>query len=110
MRLRFLMGYDGPFRLWVDAKPVYCDLTGANPCFADQGEKRISLGRGRHRITVAMDVDEGPGVGFHAPFHPRRRPSGAAREKSLRRAQLQDLDTTPWIIEPIFSAKAAVQH
>jgi hypothetical protein len=68
MRLRFLMGYDGPFRLWVNGKTLFEDLSGANPCYADQGDKKISLAAGTHRITVAMDIDEGRAWGFMLRF------------------------------------------
>ena len=68
MRLRFLMGYDGPFRLWVDGRILFEDIHGTNPCFADQSEKSIALSVGSHRITVAMDLAEGKTWGFLLRF------------------------------------------
>jgi hypothetical protein len=68
MKLRFLMGYDGPFRLWVDGKPLFQNLKGINPCFADESKKSISLGAGVHRITVAMDLNGGLAWGFFLRF------------------------------------------
>ena len=68
MKVLFLMGYDGPFRLWLDGKLHFEDLAGTNPCFADQSEKRIALSSGPHRITVGMDLDGGKAWGFFLRF------------------------------------------
>ena len=68
MKLRFLLGYDGPFRLWVNEKPFYQDLKGTNPALADQKKKSIALPAGRHRVTVAMDTNGGLAWGFFLRF------------------------------------------
>lgn len=68
MRLEILMGYDGPFRLWLDGKPFFADINGTNPAFPDQGRKGISLKAGRHDITVAMDLNVGRAWGFFLRF------------------------------------------
>jgi sialate O-acetylesterase len=39
MRLEFRFGYDGPFRCWIDGRPVYIDSAGINPCLPDKGAK-----------------------------------------------------------------------
>lgn len=68
MRLDFLMGYDGPFRLWLDGKPFFANLKGTNPAFADQSQKGASLKAGRHEITVGMDLNNGGTWGFFLRF------------------------------------------
>jgi hypothetical protein len=80
MKLRFLMGYDGPFRLWLDEKPFFQDLKGANPALPDAQKKSVALPAGRHRITVAMDINNGLAWGFFLRF---------IRE-DVSRAQLND--------------------
>lgn len=67
-KLALLMGYDGPFRLWVDGKPFFQDLKGTNPCFPDQSKVKILLKAGTHRITVAMDLNGGVAWGFFLRF------------------------------------------
>jgi sialate O-acetylesterase len=64
MELEFLLGYDGPFRLWLDGKPFYTDLTGINPCIADEFSKTAKLSAGEHTVTVAMDLNGGVAWGF----------------------------------------------
>jgi sialate O-acetylesterase len=68
MTLRVLMGYDGPFRLWLDGKPFFTDLDGQNPCIPDKSEKAIKLGRGVHDIRIGMDVLRGYSWGFFLRF------------------------------------------
>jgi len=64
MTVNFMMGYDGPFRLWVNEKPVFDDLTATNPCVPDKGRRQIKLPAGCHRVTVAMDINDGKAWGF----------------------------------------------
>ena len=63
-KLEFLMGYDGPFRLWLDGKPLFNALHGTNPCLPDEGSKTAALKAGSHRLTVAMDTNGGRAWGF----------------------------------------------
>jgi len=64
MRLEFLMGYDGPFRLWLDGKPFYQDLKGINPIIMDEKRRLVSLPAGTHDLRVAMDINQGLAWGF----------------------------------------------
>ena len=64
MKLEFLMGYDGPFRLWLDGKPFFDALRGTNPCLPDESSKTAALKAGSHWITVAMDTNGGRAWGF----------------------------------------------
>lgn len=61
MHLEFRFGYDGPFRLWIDQKPFFTDLKGAVPAKVDGSQKAIKLAAGRHRLTVAMEVNKASG-------------------------------------------------
>lgn len=81
MKLRVLMGYDGPFRLWLDGKPFFADLEGVNPCLPDKAEKTIALKRGVHDIHIGMDLAHGRSWGFFLRFArkditPKQRVSG----------------------------------
>ncbi|CAM2767838.1 sialate O-acetylesterase [Rariglobus hedericola] len=64
MKLEFLLGYDGPFRMWIDGKPFYTDIGGINPCLADEFSKTTTLPAGEHTLTVAMDLACGASWGF----------------------------------------------
>ncbi|MDD5263139.1 MAG: sialate O-acetylesterase, partial [Methylacidiphilales bacterium] len=68
MRLNFLMGYDGPFRLWIDGKSHFINMNGTNPCFADESNKPASLSAGTHLIQVGMDLNHGGAWGFFLRF------------------------------------------
>lgn len=64
MDLKFLLGYDGPFRMWVNGKRFFQDLLGTNPAVADSQNQTAKLPAGRHRVTVAMDLNDGKAWGF----------------------------------------------
>lgn len=64
MRLEFLTGYDGPFRLWIDGKSFFINMGGTNPCLPDESGKTITLGAGTHRVDVGMDINRGNAWGF----------------------------------------------
>jgi sialate O-acetylesterase len=68
MKLVFLMGYDGPFRLWLDGKPFFDAVHGANPCLPDEGSKIAALKAGIHQITIGMDTNGGRTWGFFLRF------------------------------------------
>lgn len=64
MKLELLMGYDGPFRLWLDGKPFFKNMEGINPCTPDESGKTASLNAGTHDIHVGMDLNDGRAWGF----------------------------------------------
>ncbi|HSI07716.1 MAG: sialate O-acetylesterase [Rariglobus sp.] len=64
MKLEFLIGYDGPFRMWIDGAPFYTDIGGINPCLADEFSTTTTLPAGEHTLTVAMDLADGSSWGF----------------------------------------------
>lgn len=72
--LEFLMGYDGPFRLWLDGKPFFTNAHGGNPCIADESGKPARLSAGTHEIVVGMDIVQGRSWGFFLRFRlPKQR-------------------------------------
>jgi len=68
MQLRFLMGYDGPFRVWLNGKPFFKDMAGTNTCVLDEGVKLARLKPGIHDIQIGMDTRGGRSWGFFLRF------------------------------------------
>jgi sialate O-acetylesterase len=68
MKLQFLMGYDGPFKLWLNRETFFTDMGGINPCLPDKGQKVIELDRGTHDIRIGMDLAGGKTWGFFLRF------------------------------------------
>ena len=64
MKIEFRLGYDGPFRVWIDGEPFFTDLKGTNPALQDESLKIIDLAKGRHEIIVGMDLNKGAAWGF----------------------------------------------
>ena len=63
-----LMGYDGPFRMWLDGRSFFCNAGGTNPCIADESGKTVKLSAGRHEVIVGMDINHGRAWGFFLRF------------------------------------------
>jgi len=61
---KFFIGYDGPFRLWLDTKPIFQDAEGLNPIVIDEHMVCIHLSKGFHNIVAAYDNNNGMGWGF----------------------------------------------
>ena len=72
MELELRTGYDGPFRLWVNASEVVTDLKGTNPAMVDVRRENLSLKSGRHTITVLMALNQGAAWGFFLRFVRRK--------------------------------------
>jgi sialate O-acetylesterase len=68
MKVDFLLGYDGPIRLWLDGQPFLTDMAGINPCVADERSKPANLAAGEHIIHVGMDLNGGRAWGFFLRF------------------------------------------
>ena len=71
MKLNVRLGYDGPIKLWIDDKTVFADPNGTNPAIADKIIVPVNLGRGTHRLSVAMDLHGGLAWGFFLRFNRR---------------------------------------
>ncbi len=69
MNLNLRMGYDGPFRIWIDSKPIFINMNGTNPCIPDETICGLKMAKGKHSITIGMDVNEGRTWGFYLRFN-----------------------------------------
>lgn len=67
-RVTVLMGYDGPFRLWLDGKHFFANSYGTNPCLPDESAKPVTLNAGKHEWVVAMNLNHGRSWGFFLRF------------------------------------------
>ena len=68
MTLQFRIGYDGPIRLWLDDELFFEDLAGTNPAVVEKNRETGDVSKGRHCITVAMDINNGLAWGFYLRF------------------------------------------
>jgi sialate O-acetylesterase len=90
MKLEFMMGYDGPFRLWLDGKPFFVDMKGINPCFADESSRTSVLQPGTHDLTVGMDTNSGLAWGYFL----------RVARRDIRKAQVE----SGGFVKPVFFA------
>jgi len=74
-QVKVLMGYDGPFRLWLDGRPFFCNSYGTNPCLPDESAKPATLRAGKHEFVVAMDPNYGRAWGFFLRFRKAVKPA-----------------------------------
>lgn len=51
----FYLGHDSGARVWVDGQSVFLDETFASPCIAARSAFDVSLSKGIHEITIALD-------------------------------------------------------
>lgn len=66
MKLRLLMGYDGPCKVWVDRRAVFCDPRGANPALpTDKARIPFQAAAGRHEIVIALGTNHGTTWGVY---------------------------------------------
>ncbi|MEI7534280.1 MAG: sialate O-acetylesterase [Verrucomicrobiae bacterium] len=63
-RLLIGLGYDGPIRVWLDDLEIHHNPNGINPVVADEAVVAVRLAAGKHRLTVAMDLNGGLAWGF----------------------------------------------
>jgi len=68
MRLALLLGYDGPFKVWVDGKQVFHDPNGINPATADKGQAVVWAEPGDHEVLMALGTNYGAAWGIHLCF------------------------------------------
>ncbi len=73
---KFFIGYDGPFKLWLDTKPIFQDAEGLNPIIIDEHTFCVRLSKGIHEIVAAYDNNNGMGWGFALRiFYPKTQSS-----------------------------------
>jgi sialate O-acetylesterase len=83
MALNLRFGYDGPVKLWVDRKAVFCDPNGTNPAIPDQKLIPLRLKRGQHEICVGMDLNGGRAWGFFMRFNRRDLPKVTGKDEQV---------------------------
>ena len=54
MKLNLLLGYDGPVKVWLDRRAVFCDPKGTNPARPEDAVIPFAATPGRHRVLVAL--------------------------------------------------------
>lgn len=59
VKLRFLFGYDGPVRVFLDSMQVYKDMKGTNPIIKDHHAFRAVLNKGEHELMIVLASNEG---------------------------------------------------
>jgi len=64
------VGHDGGARIFVDRRPVACDVSAVNPAPYLRSQARVEWASGEHEIVVALDRAGGRGWGIHVCFEP----------------------------------------
>ncbi|MBC2603241.1 sialate O-acetylesterase [Puniceicoccus vermicola] len=84
MRLKLMLGYDGPVCAWVDGKMMLNDWQGTNPAIPDEGQsKSIPCTKGKHRVVVAVGANDGKAWGIFLRLE-RTDLSPSQRRKGLK--------------------------
>ncbi len=63
-RLRALLGYDGPVKVWVDRRAIFCDPEGCPPAALDDAAPAFAVPAGDHEIIVALVSKAGQAWGI----------------------------------------------
>jgi len=71
MKLDVCLGYDGPIKMWIDAKLVYHDPDGTNPATSDQAIIPFDAKVGNHEVLVAFGSNHGKARGLYLRFKRR---------------------------------------
>ncbi len=64
MRLKLILGYDGPVKAWVDRTQVFHDPAGINPATPEKGQAPVRVGAGEHDLLVALGTNHGAAWGI----------------------------------------------
>lgn len=75
MKLKLLLGYDGPVKAWIDGKAVATDPNGTNPANPEQIKAAFSVSKGSHEIVVALDTNKGAAWGIFLQLERRDVPA-----------------------------------
>lgn len=68
MKLRVLLGYDGPVKLWVDGRELFHDPHGTNPAIPDRAKRSFTAEPGPHTVVVALGSNQGRAWGIYLRF------------------------------------------
>jgi alpha-galactosidase len=70
MRMAAFLGYDGPVKMWVDGKELFCDPHGTNPARPDAATVPFAATKGEHEALIALDSNKGSAWGIFLRFAP----------------------------------------
>lgn len=68
MQLGIMLGYDGPVKVWLDGKELFCDAHGTNPAREDEAVIPVAVKKGEHELLVALDTNQGQAWGIFLRF------------------------------------------
>jgi len=69
MKLRALLGYDGPVKVWLDGAEVFHDPEGTNPASPADAEVPLgTLAAGTHELLIALGNNQGNAWGIFLRF------------------------------------------
>jgi uncharacterized protein (DUF608 family) len=68
MLLNAKLGYDGPVKLWVDGREVFCDPAGTNPASPDDTTVPFESAAGEHEVVVGLGTNRGQAYGIFLAF------------------------------------------
>ncbi len=68
MKLVLALGYDGPFKAWIDGKEVLHDPNGVNPAGTDKASLPLRAAAGSHEVVFALGTNSGSAWGLHLRF------------------------------------------
>ena len=49
-----LLGYDGPLKIWLNRKEIFCDPDGINPALPEDAIIPFKAKAGKHEMLVAL--------------------------------------------------------
>lgn len=58
MKLSLQLGYDGPVKVWLDNKQIYCDPKGHSPSEPDDAQIPLPTKPGRYQVAIALLSNE----------------------------------------------------
>ncbi len=64
MALSLGLGYDGPVKLWLDGRDLFCDPAGAVPIGVDKANLPVEAAAGRHEVFIALTSNRGTAAGL----------------------------------------------
>ncbi len=54
MKLKLLLGYDGPLKLWLNSKEIFCDPKGTNPALPEDAVIPFAVQPGKQEMLLAL--------------------------------------------------------
>ncbi len=66
MTMRLLFGYDGPVKVFINAREVFADPEGTNPIGKDEASYEFTAAKGEHEAVFALCTNKGRAWGIGA--------------------------------------------